>query len=170
MKIVDKSIRLESKNKSEDFLWIDVFPVDGMPSKRPEKYLKRVALAREKYNKIRRRRRGVRAKNWLYHIASLPFKMMNFDKAAKRVINLSRKYPYEESVYVCDLIWAKHKGNILEKRWLNETIELQFEDIKANAFGGYRYYLKNRYGDNYMDMPPVEKRETHNIRAYKMDK
>lgn len=51
-------------------------------------------------------------------------------------------------------------GEILKKKEILPETEVPFEDIKAPVFQGYDRYLTNLYGD-YMEIPPVEKRERH---------
>lgn len=54
-------------------------------------------------------------------------------------------------------------GEILPTKWLFPTIKWKFENYDADIPNGYDAYLKNLYGD-YMQIPPVEKREKHFIR------
>ena len=42
------------------------------------------------------------------------------------------------------------------------AIDIEFEGKKYKAPRDYGYVLKNIYGDTYMQLPPVEKRITHN--------
>lgn len=53
-------------------------------------------------------------------------------------------------------------GEILPTNIFFPTITGQFENCEANIPNGFDAYLKNLYGD-YMQIPPVEKREKHFI-------
>jgi lipopolysaccharide cholinephosphotransferase len=55
-------------------------------------------------------------------------------------------------------IWGQRE--IVPKEWLEETCDLQFEDIVASGPKYYHEYLRNVYG-NYMELPPVEMRVGH---------
>ena len=50
----------------------------------------------------------------------------------------------------------------IEKIYYDEPVELEFEDGKYFAPKNYSYILKRIYGEDYMQLPPVEKRVTHN--------
>ena len=44
---------------------------------------------------------------------------------------------------------------------LCDTVEAPFEDMTVKLPAGYDAYLRALYGDNYMELPPEEKRESH---------
>jgi lipopolysaccharide cholinephosphotransferase len=43
-----------------------------------------------------------------------------------------------------------------------KSVPMQFEDMVVSAPGCWEYYLRNLYGD-YMQLPPEEKRITHDM-------
>jgi lipopolysaccharide cholinephosphotransferase len=43
------------------------------------------------------------------------------------------------------------------------AVKMRFEDKEFQVPADTEYYLKRIYGPNYMELPPVEKRITHNI-------
>ena len=47
------------------------------------------------------------------------------------------------------------------KEVYEKSVLIPFEDIMVPAPVGYDEYLTQLYGGNYMEMPPVEKRQTH---------
>ncbi|MBR1786011.1 MAG: LicD family protein [Paludibacteraceae bacterium] len=55
-----------------------------------------------------------------------------------------------------------YNGEIFPKSVFTPAIEAEFEGIKVYIPNGYDLYLKNLY-HNYMQLPPVEKRERHFI-------
>lgn len=169
LKIVNSQIITKEKYGCDDFLWIDIFPVDGMPNRKPDEYLKRLERKKEKYHRIRRKKRGIKSPNLLRNILSFPYRYLSLEDYARKLINDSKKYSYDNSDLVCDSIWATHPGNILRKEWLKSYKYLQFEDIKAKVFVGYKYYLENRYGKDYIKIPPKEKRIAHDIEAFYKD-
>ena len=63
-------------------------------------------------------------------------------------------------------MWGYGPQERLEKSEVNST-ELEFEGLKVNGLSCYDKYLNNLYGD-YMTLPPVEKRITHEIKIYKV--
>ena len=43
--------------------------------------------------------------------------------------------------------------------------EFSFEGLEVCLSGGYDHYLRHFFGD-YMQLPPVEKRESHHFKEY----
>lgn len=54
-------------------------------------------------------------------------------------------------------------GGIMEKNVVFPKRECSFEGVRAYVFNNVEKYLTNSYGD-YMEIPPIEKRETHFLR------
>ena len=73
----------------------------------------------------------------------------------------SQKYKNANGKYLgilCerDFTYAK----VFEKEWFNDSIKVQFENLKLNIPKQYDKILKTMYG-NYMQFPPKEERITH---------
>jgi len=66
----------------------------------------------------------------------------------KFFINLGSQYKLEKQTHVIEKYYPLTK--------------IEFEGKKYSAPKDYDYVLKKIYGDNYMELPPVEKRVTHN--------
>ena len=56
-------------------------------------------------------------------------------------------------------------GERMLKSEFEKSVEVEFEGHKFPAFSFWNSYLKGLYG-NYMELPPVEKRNTHNMIVY----
>lgn len=166
-KIINRQVVLESVSKTEDFLWLDIFPLDGYPDENPEKYYKKVKHYRDNtYLRTLRYKRGVEQKNPLKSLAATPYKLRNINDVLAKLMRMSRKYDFDSAQkHVGPVFWASHPGDILQKSWLNKTIQLPFEDIKINVFADYDAYLTGRFGANYMELPPESARVTHEIKA-----
>lgn len=85
---------------------------------------------------------------------------------SKKIIKNSKKYQYDKCEYVGGSLWGYGPQERMKKENMKSII-VEFEGIKANTFACYDEYLTNLYGD-YMQLPPVEKRIVHNIKAYKI--
>lgn len=180
-KIFDQSIMTESENGIDTgHLFIDIFQVDGMPDKNPEKYLAKVARLR-KFMRVKRFQNDKNIKNnknyakqstlrkILGKIRRAPLLLIRYEWIINRIWKYCQKYDYDTAHYVCDVSWAHHPGNILEKSWIAKTKKVPFEDIKkANIFVGYEHYLTNRYGEDYMKLPPKSMRKTHHMKAWRV--
>ena len=158
-----------AKNKALKGIYIDVFPFDSIPDsedlrqKHSKKIylLKYLFLAKQSYKFPKK---GEYAKSIVYALLKVAsffvtrsFLRNSLEKELCRYQNINTKkvaaiggaYPYsKESV---------------ERRWFEESVELDFEDIKLSAPKDYTEYLTYFYGD-YMTPPPADKRENrHNV-------
>ena len=167
LKVINPSIQLESKNALDKYLWIDIFPLDALPDnynsffksikrKQHQFILQRKCLHNIRYSDKSRR---FLQRVWWFFCKGIPLGVFIEKYQAK-----ASKYDYSKAKYVGSILWGIHSGNILKKEWL-EDYEVEFEGMKMNAFKGYDNYLKNRYGENYMELPPIEQRATHSFIA-----
>lgn len=59
-------------------------------------------------------------------------------------------------------------GEMFPKTIFEEMIDMKFEELIVKVPKEYKTYLQQMYGDNYMQVPPVEKREHHYVKAIKL--
>ena len=155
-------------------VFIDIFPVDGMPENAVE-----FDSQFEKLDKIRSRINGFSQekprfrKNLFAYLNSWNLYVSNNRKnlpkeqAAYKI--LASQYPYDDSSNVYATGGSYKKKDIFPKEWLSDGIELEFEGRKFCAPSQYDKYLKQLYGD-YMKLPPKEKQITHHMfKAYWKD-
>ena len=75
---------------------------------------------------------------------------------------------YDQYNYVGVVTWGMYGvGERMLKCEFNKTIYVEFENYKFPAFSCWDSYLKGVYG-RYMELPPIEKRVTHSLEAYKI--
>ena len=167
-KLVDKhTAMIERGNESINGMgvYIDIFPLDGMPNNEGER-----AKHFEKLDKIRRRitsfsvgkphfrkNLGILLVNWFYYITN---KTTSIQVEQKKYIELAKQYSYDSSEFVYATGGAYKKKDIFPRAWLSAGTELTFESVKFQVPTEYDKYLKQLYG-NYMELPPVEKRVSH---------
>ena len=59
-------------------------------------------------------------------------------------------------------LWGQYKMKaVFPSEWLGEGVLLPFEDIRIVVPSKFREYLTQLYGNNYMELPPIEKRIAH---------
>lgn len=175
-KIIDINTSIYSRYSDGDIntnLWIDIFPVDGLP--------KDIEFVKSIYRKCNFYRRilgftDVRlgegttlirkySKYLLKPLAQLYGKQRCIDNIEK----IAAQYPYEESQYVGAITWGLYgAGERMLKSEFEKAVEVEFEGHKFPAFSCWDSYLKGLYGD-YMQLPPVEKRKTHDMEAYLLE-
>lgn len=174
-KMFDKSIKLEADNGIDStYLWIDIFQLDGLGDnaknhKKNKKMLKRFFIKRfsdqkpiEKNGKKKTTIHKVLAK-----IRHELYRFVDYEKMVRKMEKQFQKYDYETSSLLCNNTWSSNEKDILKKEWVQYAVDVQFEGITAKVFNGYKEYLENRYGKDYMKLPPKEMRITHSFKAWK---
>lgn len=77
------------------------------------------------------------------------------------ILNLSDKFAGKK--YVCS--YGSHYKpmirRVMKKEWFTGADKMKFEDAYFCVPNGWKEYLIHLYGENYMELPPEEKRETH---------
>ena len=174
-KVINKQIEINSISKEDRNLWIDIFPIDGLPDTEEEtvKHYKKmrfhmglIYLKTNSFKDIMKENKSI--VNRVIKVCFKPIVMIIPMKySSKKIIKLAKKYDYKNSKYVGGFIW----GDGPQERILKKEIyscKVDFEGEKFNAFKEYDKYLKNIYGD-YMKIPDVKDQKTHHIDAYLMD-
>lgn len=172
-KIIDLNTKVRSiyiSNEEQTGLWIDIFPVDGLPSGDAETFdiYKRVSF----YRKIlilcdARLGEGT---TWVRKISKFFLKpialMIGKKRCASIIEKIARKYPYETLSHVGAITWGLYgPGEKMKKAEFEKSVSVEFEGYNFPAFSCWDSYLKGLYGD-YMKLPPVEKRKTHDMEVY----
>lgn len=159
-----------STTKRSQFLWIDIFPVDGFVEdtgkmeeiyKQSQFLQKVVSLASAKLFK------GKTVFHMLGKLVLSPLcRLYGVNRCLRKMDSLAKTYPYEKSKYVGVIAWGEGvKEKLLKKDFENMT-KIEFEGEFFSVMSCWKQYLKNMY-DDYTQLPPVEMRIGHNIKAYK---
>lgn len=174
-KVIDITTVIESKYQDSDVdtnLWIDIFPIDGLPENYQElsNMYKKINIYR-KILMLAHLRLGA-GKNFLRKYGKYIIKGLANLYSKQRCINniekLASKYPYDECKYVGAVTWGLYGiGERMLKSEFEQAVEVEFEGYKFPTFSCWDSYLKGLYGD-YMQLPPIEKRKTHSMVAYKV--
>ena len=171
-KIVDTRVRVHSAHIDErirEYLWIDIFPYDNVSSVR---LVRQLQLLRARINK-----------------AFLQAGRINLDESARngigrriaarlgsalRLSALARKYygrlearGSKADGFITNLVWPTYwKRNTHPREMMDELVELPFEGRRYLAVADYEGYLTRVYGPTYMELPPEDKRVTHELEAW----
>ena len=174
-KIIDtETIKLEPLPKKYQKIGvdIDVFPIDNFPENDIDSLLLCDAIA-NRQDKLQRMlarfsKRSTFIKTIGYNLILFPYillrksNIVNVAKYTHEIQDLSQKYNGEETGYK-GIIAIAHYG-IKEKNESEvyaQTVNVVFEGNEYPAPIGFQAYLRRLYGDNYMQLPPIEKRVTH---------
>ena len=148
-------------------LYIDIFPIDGLPGSKDGQshYFKAVkrdtrALQRSAYHL-----HGVRPlPRLLFRAVTHPYYvLMGHRRFLRRLDALARSHEYTVSRYVAAVFGSYGIREVMEKECVAGAVKVTFEAREYDAPAGYDRYLSSLYGD-YMTLPPVEMRVTHHRR------
>lgn len=151
-------------------LWIDVFPIDGIPNKFQKKFERKrnklitlYYLRRERYykwDKIMYPNKSLKAKLKYCLVNLIPY-----NKLIQHVIKFSSKFDISKCKYVSSNIWGFGLAEAFPKELLEDIKDYSFENITVKGMARGKEWLAIRYGD-YMTLPPENQRETHGIQAW----
>ena len=149
-------------------VWIDVFPIDGAPDSKEGRQKQIADIVRQnKLLNILRIKRGYRsiwrAKTIRFQIRLLikkvlaPFVNTN---VLYDYINMCKDYNFGDSSIVVDVACPFYGEREYHHKTVMSGFMLHtFEDSEFYIMTGYDEYLRKIYND-YMQLPPVEKRKT----------
>ena len=155
------------------YLWMDIFPVDGLPA--DENELRKIYKKNKFYIRIihfslwnnlkEYHGRHSKAKAFLI---GLFVKLYGAKRALKKLERLSRRYPYGSTEHVGCIAWGLYgPGERMPVSAFDPLTEVEFEGKHYSAVSCWDEYLSGIYGD-YMQLPPEDKRKTHTMKAYRV--
>lgn len=166
-KVIDRS----GVKEKETFAWIDIFPLDGMPSGKRMRKLHglrllflRMLFMYSQFDDI------VNVKNtnrvWYEKLLIALGKVIKFDKILNKrkrmeaIDKALRVYDFDSSAYVGNFMGAYKMKEIFPKRCYQDISLYNFEGLKLPAPKCYDFVLKQMYGD-YMTPPEKDQQNKH---------
>lgn len=133
---------------------IDIFPLIGMPGEDKKRH-----LFFEKYNELNKM-------IWEdFYANNGDLGVYNKWYPAQR--EYLEKYDFDQSDYVGVLATVYGENDCTTRKVYEKTLRMPFEDIEVNVPVGYKEYLDNLYGKDWMELPEESKRVSlHNMEAY----
>lgn len=159
VRIIDKN----SNSKKEQYSYIDIFPLDGMPKGKLRRFFHyyhaffwRVVLQISWYDLIvnqHKKNRNVVERGFIYFMNHVKFRpRLDSGKILDRWHKVLSKYDINTSDMICSLTGPCRKKEVLRSSFFDEVLRMPFENIEVNVPCGYDAELKQYYG-NYM-IPP----------------
>ena len=169
-----KIIMNYSKEELVESLWIDIFPLDGMPAapiKRKiheYRYLyRRMMVQLSQFNSLVNQKKEDRplVEKLIITFANIVKieKVLSFDWAQKRYLKAIKRYSFNEA-FSGNYTGAYKLREIVPSDYFGEPVLLKFEGIDLSCPRRYKEYLTAIYGENYMQLPPEEKRVQHHYK------
>lgn len=172
LKVVDlsthsKSADLTDAAHANDHLWIDIFPLDGMP-RNPIWIVLQTWIV-----KFFHRIRGLITckprtdRSWLRRTNRKFFKFLFRHLTANQIVmfqdRLATKYGISDSKYIGNFSYGGYESfRRFPKLPFLSPVKVNFENLSLNAPSNYDEVLKMAYGD-YMKLPPADQRVTHQL-------
>ncbi len=161
--------RLGDSDNSQ--LWVDIFPLDGVPDNESEKrkYFRKNAWMLETlmYRRSPYAKNPNIFKNFLKRIVYIFYKMQpaKYDiKLSKKMEKLARSQPLDSSDFFA-VSWEPREYPI---ELNNNRILYPFENESFYSWADADQILRITYGD-YMKLPPQEERGGHYMKAFYVD-
>lgn len=154
------------------YIWIDIFPFDNVPENKVVRTLKGYISTAMAYVFVSRyiyEHRNQSTDEYyttvkdgtLYKIRLLLARCLPF--SSKTLYNFFDRFIRHEkhtSLITCATGRKHYLGECIDSRYFTEAEDGVFEEIPVKLPYHYKEYLTQLYGD-YMQIPPVEKREHH---------
>lgn len=173
-KIFDKTTKIVSKynnNTYDRHLWLDVFPVDGLPAE-----MEQVRSIYKKVNFYRKillltdARLGegqTTIRKYSKYILKPLAQLYGKKRCVQKMRDIALTIPYESAEYVGAITWGLYGvGERMKKTEFLQKVTVTFEGEEFSAFSCWDSYLRGLYG-NYMQLPPEDQRKTHDMIVYK---
>ena len=174
-KLFDTEISITEENydqKDVRNLWIDIFPVDGLPDdeKKIKKHYKH-ALNLCKMNVASVVKNGYGSSRAVILVKDIfvkpAAKLIGRKRIAKLQRKLGLKYSYSHAPKCGMVTWAYDgPGQAMPREKFEKMIEMPFEGRMFSVTSLWDENLTGIFGD-YMTLPPEEERITHDLEAYR---
>lgn len=162
--------RMGSLDKREEYVWIDIFPYDGLPKGRFKSSViyTRLLFYRFCYHmayfdkiNIARSDRPMWQKGVL-QLLKISHMVLRFDKNKWRdkIDHLLKSQNLEKCDKIMSFMGVKLHREIFPKKIYEDLEEYEFEDVLMKGPSDYDKVLRQMYGD-YRNPPPIEKRVSH---------
>lgn len=169
-KLVDTRTKVINEYSSVDnHLWIDIFPMDGLPDdiESSDEALRFATPLKINYN--RAYAKIGKGKNLFRTLGKIPLKIylnaFGLKNTTKKIDALARKYPFEESEYVAGIAWSVGPKERMRREDYVPVVDVEFNGKMFHAPACWDTYLKQMFGD-YMTLPPEDQRINHSNIVY----
>lgn len=172
IKLINKSIAINQVNikTSADYLWIDIFPYDYAPSdykKRAETFksckFKRIILESSLFDSKRISKKDFKIiSKMVFHPIS---KILGAVKISKSISKVAQRFRKDSRECVCAFVWGYGPHEYVYLNEFTDVINVPFENSNILIMKCYDEFLSKIFG-NYMELPPPEKRQSHNLEAW----
>lgn len=159
-------------------IWIDVFPIDGMPENSFRRWLhgKHVLMYRYMIQMAKistqvdthKVGRPWFEKTIIKMLHYVPVgKLVNVDRCLDNMARVLRRYDFDDSAWAGNMLGKYREKEYMPKSWWGVPVKLPFEDISVLCPAESDKIETKLYGD-YMQWPAVGHRVSHDIEIIKL--
>ena len=178
MKLVDPKVTVKdhaTKDRIPLHLWIDVFPIDvcfadikAFDKQYSKAYVCRSLIKVGNYKFIGA---GKSRKTRILKMIAMPFvTLLRLNNLAERQLQKLLKKdntPWDEAETYANLAWGPYgHGERISREMISDYVPMEFEDGTFPAITGWEKWLSGLYGEDFMQLPPEEKRISHGVEAW----
>ncbi|HAB94701.1 MAG TPA: LicD family protein [Lachnospiraceae bacterium] len=164
--------KLYDDDDTERNLWIDIFPMDGLPDDdRKVREIFGKTLAARRILRVKQARSGegkTAVKRALKPLIKAILKPLDDKKLLSYINRTCRTYKIDDCHYMGGIANGYGPQERVPRNPYLKSVPMPFEDMTVSAPGCWDYYLRSLYGD-YMQLPPEEKRKTHSMDVWIRD-
>lgn len=172
-KVIDLTTHIDSRyftDTSNSCLWVDVFPVDGLPTEQNQiRTLYQKAKLYRKILLIADARLGAGKtffRKYSKYLLKPLAQLYGAQRCSRKIRQIACTVPYENAENVGIITWGLYGiGECMKKSEFLQKTTVDFEGETFSAFSCWDSYLHGLYGD-YMKLPPVEQRKTHDMQVF----
>ena len=170
-KVIDLNTKVvEECTTNDQYLWIDVFAVDGMSGdektdrnllKKANRYKKAYGRAVAKFGAGNTKLRAVlKTPLLIWH------KMIGYEYYAKKLHDICLTYDYDHSDYVAAICWSSGPQERIPHTCFESREKKTFHGREFYVMSCWDYYLHSVFFGDYMKLPPENERRNHLMDAY----
>ncbi len=171
-KIWDRDIRAQEdaySGKMEEFLWVDILPVDGIPTDGGARLSHYRRLRRLMMRHLWLLTDPRDSKTFLKRVVKMIYRGLDPSQKVLREESLidrtAARYPYVESESVACYVGGAAFPWAVSREDFERTVDLLFCGRSFPAMSCYASYLAQVYGD-YLHLPPESERQAHGVRVW----
>ena len=153
-------------------IWIDVFPLDGLPNNRFLRWIRVKKIMRLRYliqianistQVDANRKRPLLERLVLGFCRVIPVsKLINTNKTLEKLENILRKEDFDSSEWCGNMLGRYREREVVKREWFGKAVKGEFEGIFVNIPEDSDSIERSLYGD-YMKLPPENERIAHNV-------
>ena len=169
-KLIDTRTHTDNTyNTNDQWLWIDIFPMDGLPADEKESAKVLSIAAPMKKWFTRSNAKFGEGRTVFKKITKIPMilflKIINPKTFGRKLDRIARRYSFDDSEFVGGIAWSLGPKERMKKEEYISAVDMEFCGRLFHVPECWDYYLHSIYGD-YMQLPPEDQRVNHEFVAF----